>query len=415
MQRIWVLSELYYPERTSTAYFLTEIAQALASDYDVNVLTRASGFESQHPSSLPSTETVEQVKILRCLGTSFNKNWLPGRLVNGISCTFSIFWKALRYCNSGDTLLVVTNPPLMPLVALLLKILRKIEYVLLVHDVYPEVLAAVGLISSDSILYKLNEILNSWVYQNAQQIITLGRDMLQLTQTKLDNASDGNRIRCISNWAETDSIHPLNKQENPLLKKLGISEKFIVLYAGNMGRTHDVEILLEAATVLQRESSKIHFLFIGTGVKKAVVEATIAQRNLVNVTSLNYLPYEEKNISLNACDVGVISFLPGMSGVSVPSRMYNQMAAGKPLLAITEPDTELARVIQEESIGWHVSPKNLDALLTALREAFSNPAAIEKMGHQAAVAVRKKYTLEQASRSYKSLFGELLPSFEAKL
>lgn len=407
MARILVLTELFYPEKTSTAYFLTAIAQGLVTDYPVTVFTGASLYDSQ-ASSLAQNTVVKEVEIHRCRGTTFNKNWLPGRLVNGCTRAISIFFTALWQCHASDVILVVTNPPLLPLMAWLLKTLKGCNFVLLVHDVYPEVLSVTGLAHSQSLVYRLMQEVNRLIYGQASRIITLGRDMQKLVETKLTQPVEGKLI-CIPNWAETEIIYPVDKQNNSLLQRLNLVDKFVVLYAGNMGRTHDLKILLDAAETLSDTQPQIHFLLIGAGAQKQDVEARVQDQHLPNVTVLSYLPHEQKNVTLNSCDVGIISFLPGMTGVSVPSRMYNQMAAGKPLIAIADNESELAQVIQEEGIGWLVSPQDDDQLVKLLTQIMNDSELCNDMGHKAAQAVLCKYQLKHAVSKYQSLFRELIP------
>lgn len=407
MNRVVVLTELFYPEKTSTAYFLTAIAQGLVTDYPVTVFTGASLYDGQ-ASSLAQNTVVKEVEIHRCRGTTFNKNWLPGRLVNGCTRAISIFFTALWQCHASDMILVVTNPPLLPLMAWLLKTLKGCNFVLLVHDVYPEVLSVTGLAHSQSLVYRLMQEVNRLIYGQASRIITLGRDMQKLVETKLTQPIEGKLI-CIPNWAETEIIYPIDKQNNSLLQRLNLVDKFVVLYAGNMGRTHDLQILLDAAETLSDTQPQIHFLLIGAGAQKQDVEARVQDQHLPNVTVLSYLPHEQKNVTLNSCDVGIISFLPGMTGVSVPSRMYNQMAAGKPLIAIADNESELAQVIQEEGIGWLVSPQDDDQLVKLLTQIMNDSKLCNDMGHKAAQAVLCKYQLKHAVSKYQSLFRELIP------
>lgn len=407
MKCIWVLTELYYPDRTSTAYFVSKTAQGLAENFEVKVLTGGSLYESKSI-SLPFFEIIQGVEVQRCLSTSFDKNWLPGRIINGLTRAIAIFWQALWQCHASDVVLVVTNPPLLPLMAWLLKILKGCDFVLLVHDVYPEVLSVSGLAHSQSMIYRLVQGVNLLIYQQAKRVITLGRDMQKLVVDKLTPSVDG-KVVCIPHWAETEIIYPVDKQDSSLLQRLNLVNKFVVLYAGNMGRTHDLQILLDAAEALIDTQPHIHFLLIGAGAQKQAVEARVQDQQLHNVTVLSYLPHAEKNVTLNSCDVGVISFLPGMVGVSVPSRMYNQMAAGKPLIAIADHESELAQVICEEGIGWLIPPQACDQLVRLLTQIAEEPDTCLERGRRAAKAVQNQYLLNHAVNKYRSLFQTLIP------
>lgn len=405
MKKIFILTELYFPEKTSTAYFLTEIAQGLAQNNQVSVITGNLMYETKSQ-PLPRYETIKSVDIVRCRATSFNKNNLLGRIINGCSRSISIFLKAFIKCHSSDIILVVTNPPLLPLMALLLKYVKGAQFILLVHDVYPEVLAVSGIAHPKTWIYRIFQWINKIVYRNACRIVTLGRDMSQIVYNKIPNKFI-DKVICIPNWAETEIIYPIEKSFNPLLRQLNLLDKFVVLYAGNMGRTHDLQILISAAEILASEKSNFHFLFVGSGARKKWLENYIEDNHLDNVTVLSYFPYSEKNTVLNACDLGVISFMSGMSGVSVPSRMYNQMAAGKPILAITDRCSELAYVLEEEGIGWVVEPEDLDSFVKVLRQASEFPEYCIEMGQRASSVAKIKYTVSRSNSDYKCLFDEL--------
>ena len=405
MKRILVLTELYFPEQTSTGYFLTKTAEGLAEEYEVKVVTGPATNLLLPCEDFPKHERRNQVEIWRCGGTNFNQDFLVGRFLNLLSRSLSIFRKALVFCQRNDTILVVTNPPVLPFVALLLKWIKGSQFVLLIHDVYPEALVAVGLCSSSSPLVKVGQLANRILYKQASKIITLGRDMTELAELKLPK-NGNSQIICIPNWADNELIKPLKKKRNPLLQKLGIADKFIVLYAGNIGRTHGIEYVAEAARMFREEAS-IYFIVSGFGAKKKWLTEYIATHQLNNISILAPCASDELVFVLNACDVAVISFLPGMAGVSVPSRMYNQMAAGKPIIAVADQWSELAQVVQEEEIGWLVKPGDVDKLVSTIKFAASDAQTCATKGAKAAAVAQTKYTFAQSDNAYKKVFREI--------
>ena len=403
MQRIWLVSELYFPEQISTAYFLTKIAESLAETYNIKVISGpATNFFRAE--TCPKHELINKVEIFRCRGTNFDKDLFWGRLVNLVTRSATILWMSLLLCQRGDTILVVTNPPLLPFVTLLVKWFKGCNFVLLIHDVYPEVLVKTGLCRPSSAIVRIVQLANQVLYNQSHKIITLGRDMTQLVQAKVPGS--GNKIYCIPNWAENEIVSPAEKASNELLQELGITTRFIVLYAGNMGRTHGIDYLAEAAKSLEG-NTQIHFVVIGFGTKRVWLEEYVKHQKLENISICSFRPPSEKTISLNACDIALISFIPGMAGVSVPSRMYNQMAAGKPIIALTDDWSELAEVVREEEIGWVVKPADVAALVRTIQFAADNPQLCAEMGAKAAVVAQTKYTFTQATQSYKKLFKEL--------
>ena len=405
MAKILVLSELYYPEQTSTGYFLTEIAEGLAQKYDVQaVVGPPTRFLKK--TQAPSYDLRNKVKIFRCRGTNFDKNILLGRLANVLTQSLTIFWKALKLCNQEDCILVVTNPPLLPFLALFIKWLKRCQLVLLVHDVYPEVLAATEICQSSSIVFRLGQAANRLLYNCSDRIITLGRDMSRLALQKLEKAKMG-KIYCIPNWADTNLVYPLDRENNPILQSLRITGRFIILYAGNLGRTHGIEYLAEAAKHL-KDDPKFHFIVMGSGAKKRWLEEYVQQEKLQSVTILPSCERSQLNTLLNAGDIALISFIPGMAGVSVPSRMYNQMAAGKAIIAISDDWSELAEVVHEDNIGWVVSPGDITRLVEVIKLAESDRELNHAMGIKAAKVAQDKYEFSQTDKAYKALFDEIL-------
>ena len=159
--------------------------------------------------------------------------------------------------------------------------------------------------------------------------------MRELILKKIGTSS-ADKISIIPNWSDIKDVFPLPRIDNPLLTKMKFTEKWVVLYAGNMGRTHGLENIVRAAKIISLLDNTIQFILCGTGVKRLWLEATVKKEGIPNITLLPSQPRSELNHLLNACDIALISFMPGMAGVSVPSRMYNVLAAGKPIIAVVD-------------------------------------------------------------------------------
>jgi glycosyltransferase involved in cell wall biosynthesis len=275
----------------------------------------------------------------------------------------------------------------------------------LTHDVYPDVLLPTKLLRYDDVLYKLLQRLTRRMLSSVQGIVALGRDMAELLQSYVGSRSVP--IRIIPNWAEPDRIKPRPREENRQLKELSLQEKFVVLHAGTMGRTHGIEDVLEVAR-RGRSQKDIHFLFAGVGVKRQLVERALREPGANgNLSLLPFVDARDQNELLNACDVAVIAMVGGMCGISVPSRMYNTMAAGKPIVAITDARSELARVIIEEQIGWVVEPGHIDAVIDVLNDARTRPDRLAEIGRRARQVAETKYTAQAAISAFDSLLREI--------
>ena len=395
--RLWVISELYYPEETSTGYYLTRIAEGLTDRFDVRVICGQPTY-SARGTIAPKYEVHLDVAIHRVSGTTLDKNVIPFRLLNMITLGISVLFNGLRRFKAGDRVLVVTTPPSMPFVVALASLFRGAAYTLLIHDNYPEILIATQKAKSRSFIVSTMSFLNRWLYKHAAKIIVVGRDMRELLLRK--TAGLDIPIATIPNWAELESVEPMPKDDNKLLKELGIGDRLVFLYAGNMGHPNDLETIVESAAAL-KDRSDFHFIFLGAGVKRKWLADSVRRLALNNVTLLEGRPRSEQNEFLNACDVGLVSLVSNMVGVSMPSRTYNILAAGKPILALAQDGSEVARVVEEEGIGWTVPPGDPRRLTETLLQIQAERAGLKAMGEAARLAALEKYSLEVALSRYR--------------
>lgn len=404
MNRVFVVSELYHPEDSATGYYVTRIAEDLARAFPVRVFCGQPSYEARGTRA-PRTEERNGVSIRRCASTRFDRRRLFLRVVNLATLSLSVGLHLLRSVCRGDVVLAVTNPPSLPVVASLVCRLRGARFVFLIHDVYPEALVAAGLLGRDSLAARALARVTRAATETASRVIVLGRDAQALVARKCPKAAL--RLVRIPNWADLDEIGVRDRATNGLLHELGLLERFVVQYAGNLGATHDIPSLLEAAWLL-REDPAVRFLFVGGGARRRRAEAWLAGHPQAPVTFLPRQPRSRLAELLSACDLAVIAFVPGMSGVSVPSRVYNVLAAGKPILAAADASSEPARLIEEEAVGWVVEPGDVPGIAAAVRRAAADRPLLAEMGRRARLVAETQYGRDQIAERYRAVVGELL-------
>ena len=398
-----IVTELYHPEETSTGYFLTRIAEGLAERFDVQVLCAQPTY-SKRGMKAPSREFHNGVRIRRCFGTRLDKNVLASRVLNLLSITLSLAFHCITKCCPSDAVMVVTNPASLPFLILFACRLRRAKCVLLVHDVYPEVVSRAGLLGPRSWFLRIWGWCSLRLFRGVDRLVVIGRDMEAMLAQKLPKGAE--KIVFIPNWADTRTIQPLPWGASPLIDDLGLGGKFVIQYAGNMGRTHDMETILAGARLLA-EDPRIHFLLVGDGARRPWVEEEVRRMELNNCTLLPYQDRRDLSHVLNACDVALIAMVPGMSGISVPSRMYNIMASGRPIVALTDEGSELDRMITEENIGWRLPCSRPDLLATTILEAIDQPDLVQAKGARARLLAENRYTFDKALERYFRLFAEI--------
>lgn len=394
--RLWILSEVYYPEETGTGYYITRIAEHLALNRQVSVLCAQPAY-SRVGVKASHHETHRRVQIFRCPSIVLHQRSIWMRLIRMMSITFSMFITALFRVRRGDSILAVTNPPSVPILATVLSFILRVPYSLVVHDVYPDIIAACGLTSRNALLYRVLQKSNRLVLRRAKHIFCIGRDMLEHLEL-VRGVGTSNSINVIPLWADCRDILPSPKESNPLLLKLGLTDKLVVLYAGNMGHPHGIETLAAAIKILESDED-IHFLFMGSGPKQKILDEMV-QLGSRNITLLPPRPRSAQREFLNACDISILSLVSGMLGLAVPSRTYNLMAAGKPIIALVSKASEVAMVIREEGIGWVVEPGVVEKTVQAILEAKENRKLLLEMSVRARRAAETKYSSEIILRQF---------------
>lgn len=398
---IWIISEVYYPEETATGHFMTGIAEGLATRDAVTVICSQPKY-SKRSNLLPWRETHNRVDIERCWSTRFDKNRYLGKLVNVLTTSVAMFWLCLRRIRKGDRVLVVTNPPLAPFFVLLACRVRGGHCTLRVDDVYPDAMVSANIIRPTGLVFRVIDRCNRSLYSGMENIVVLGRDMATLVNRKAGRSND--RTAYIPNWADIDAICPKARKDSRLVDELALHGKFVVGYAGNIGPLQGIRNLFECALRL-KGNRNIHFLFVGSGRELAWLTNSAREANVENLSTVGERPREEQTAFLSAFDVAIVSLVRGMLGVGVPSRSYNFMAAGKAIIAVLEPDSEIALMIREERIGWVVPPDQPEMLVAAILEALGNLAALAEMGQRARRAAEQKYHREVVVEQYRRLLA----------
>lgn len=391
------MTECYYPEVVSTGQYLTQTAEGLADRFDVKVICGQPNYLSRGTMA-PRYGTRNGVEIFRVWSTLLNKNVVLYRLVNMMTLGASMFWSTLRKLRRGDRVLVVTAPPNLPFTTAMAGLIKGASYTLLIHDFYPDQLVALGKLKPNSLPVRAMHLANSWLFKHAARIIVVGRDMAELVAARTDGLDVP--ISTIPNWADTADVHPADRSTNRLLKELGVEDKLVILSAGNIGRPTAIETVAECARLL-REDDRFHFVFVGWGAKGDWLKSFISQHALTNITVLGQRPRAEQQEFLNACDIGLVSLASGMWGTAMPSRTYNVLAAGKPILALCDEGAELDRVLKEDDIGWRVPPGDPELMRDTLISIFACRKQLPEMGRRARVAAETKYSIDIALERYR--------------
>ncbi len=391
--KIIVASQHYPPDPSTTAAIMAEIACRLASEHDVLVL-------SGMPGAMPEPGGVGKPRVVPV------KNRMPGKaaLVKRgwaeLLFALRIFFALLRELRRGDVVLTVTAPFMLPYTVAAAAKLKGARSALIMHDLFPDVLVMAGLLKPYSIVTRAIRAVNAWMFRTLNAVITIGRDAEQPLLGY--RGMTRNKIRFIPNWATlVPAVRPVTA-DNAFRRAL--PKRFLVGLSGNLGFTHDPEIVFEAARLLQQETD-IGFLLSGWGIGFDRLKQLQAEANLPNVSFLPRVADAELEALLTAADVWIIPYRNNVAGVSVPSRFYNLLAVGRPVILVSEPEAEAALTVVENGLGWVVAPGRADELAKAIRAASGSDASLMA---ERAVKAAARFDRAASMNAYAGLINELL-------
>ncbi len=401
-KKIVFFTQLYYPDMTTTAILMTDLAEDLANlGLNVQVVSAQPTYLVKKRS--PKKEIHNNVEIHRVWSFLFDKNNNIGRLLNGISCFLSMLLYLFK-THPNDILIFNTNPALLPYLGYVANKLRKQRVVILIHDLWPELPANIGLIKKDSLIYKIIDYLLTLAYRRAAKIVVLSDAMRKVVSSKISH--NMNKIEVIHNWADKTRIFPVPKEKNSLLRKINPEGRKIVMYSGNLGRYQPLEVMLEAA-VLLRNREDILFLFVGNGAKKPKLEAMASKANLNNVLFLPFQPLDKLAESLSMADISLLGIEPQNEGVIMPSKLYGLLAVGKPIICVSAPDSEVAQIIEGAKAGVQVSPDDPESLVEKILFFLENPDQAKKMGENGLNYFEKNFERKIITKQWYNLLSNI--------
>jgi glycosyltransferase involved in cell wall biosynthesis len=393
--KILLVTQHYAPFPSTTSGYMTDIATELAQTSQVMVITSSPNSASKSP--MPGEPEVIEIKSWWP-----SKSALVSRSFAAVLFSAQVFIAVVKHARSEDVLLCVTTPFTLPYTVALAARLRKAASALIIYDLYPDTLVMAGFLRASSTLTKWLRSANKNMFQWLDAIVIIGRDM-SLKLLEYPNMTTA-KISFIPNWATLPVGYRELTSENPYRRHSG--GRFIVAMSGNAGFTHDAESVFEAARIL-KDSKDIKFLLSGEGVGWTKVKDMQAESPLPNVTLIERVPESELESFLSAGDIWIIPYRRNNTGVSVPSRIYNLLAIGRPIIICSEPDAEAAILLREENIGWVTPPEDPQSLAQVISSAASAAAGTNEKGHRATV-VAARYTREIALNAYRDLMDRLL-------
>ena len=353
MKKIFLVSEYILPTQNTTGYLFHKLHENLKKQYG----ERLQLIVKEDPDHL-----IENAILIT--DVNLNKKQLVQRLIFELIVSFKFLLKLILNVKNNDVVFSGTNPSLLLPVIYFAQKIKKFKWILLIHDVFPENLIAAKILKKNNIFYRLLKYFFDKFYSSADIRIVIGKDM----KTLVDNKVRTNDSIIIQNWIDHHDIDVHPKIENPIIRQLGWqNDQPIFQFFGNIGRVQGIHNILEAFKLIEK-NLRPKILFIGGGAYENELSAELERIKDPNIQYIGSIDQSQKSQGLNAGDIAIVTLADGMLGLGVPSKAYFSMAADKPILAIMEEDSEVARMIQKYEIGWVVAPGNPKKLAEAFIE-----------------------------------------------
>lgn len=398
MSRILFVSQSYWPSHDAVSQILSELAQGLAErNHEVHILTNGSNYLTGQ--KLSHREIHGRVCIHRIPAASLQRNHPALRIASYM--TFLILsGPALALVPHPDLVVYLSAPPLLAWSSILLKWPKRTRTVYWAQDVYPDVAIAAGYLNNP-ILRATIETVERQIENAVDCIVVIGDLMKKVFESR--NVPPA-RIRTIPNWSVSKRGKDSRGQSNPLRKRLGLKDQFVIQYSGNMGIVHDMEPIIQAMVGTASDDS-LHWLIIGDGKRRGELETAVSAKKLGNVTFLPYQPIEELWTTLQAADASIISLRPQLEGLVVPSKVYGSMEAGIPIIFIGDQQGEVGQTLSQHGCG--LSVRDGHELIRAIRALHNNPDYCHRMGLSGRRAYDEHFGRTRAIEQFDSLISEL--------
>jgi glycosyltransferase involved in cell wall biosynthesis len=298
----------------------------------------------------------------------------------------------LKLLKRGAVLIAKTDPPLLSILAAPIALITRSRLINWQQDVFPEIASHLGANPLPGWVDRAVKRLRDWSLRAARMNVLIGVRMQEYIAAR---GIPGSKLCVIENWADGEGIQPQETSASALRTRLGLGDRFVVCYSGNLGRAHEFDTLLAAARALRAEPAYV-FLMIGGGAKMDALKQAVVRHALGNFRFLPYQPRDSLQDSLAAADVHLVSLLPPLEGLIVPSKLYGILAGGRPLIFIGDPDGDVARVIDRAQCGRLVQVGDSPALADAIREFAADAGLRRRMGVRARKILCEEFSLRQA-------------------
>lgn len=406
--RILVLCPHYAPDTAPTGTVMTSIVEELgALGHRLHVVTSVPWYEQHRVAPDWQGTVVDHASMP--WGTLSRVHPFPGNKANLLAraAGFAGFTglsglTAALSASRPEVVLAMSPPITLGVAGVAVGRMRRIPVVFNVQDIFPDVAIDLGVLT-DPRLIRAAQAVERAIYAASDAVTVLSEDLRVNVAAKV-GPNHVDKVRVIANFVDTSRIVPADP-DNAYRREYGLTGRRVVLYAGNVGQSQSLDLVVHAAREFADDPS-VAFVVNGQGSARAALEASAA--GLANLTFVDYQPAERLGEVLAAGDIHLVPLRRGLASASVPSKTYSILAAGRPFVASVDPGTEIERVADASGAGIAVPPDDPVAFTGALRRLLDDPDLAARMGRDGRSWVEGWASPAAVAHQYADLFAELV-------
>ena len=408
--RLLVISPHFEPDTAPTGIIVTSLVeQWLEQGHQIEVITSLPWYEkheveNQWKGRLFRKEEKESLAVTRLHPFPQDKNKLFRRLVGFLAFSFLALIASVSKKGPFDAVIVISPPLTLGTVGKAAAVRHRCKLLLNLQDIFPDIAITLGKIKSRSSI-KVLEKYEKLTYSGTDAITVLSKDLEKNVNKKIVSIKNPPQIKVIPNFLISSSIKPQNRLTE-YREEHHLGEKFVVMYAGNLGNSQSFELITDAAKK-HEDRDDIVYVINGGGVMSSSLKQQA--NNLRNLVVIGYQPIERLPEVLATADLHLVPLRTGLGGMSVPSKIYSIFAAGRPVIASVDPGTEIERIVVESEGGIVVPPDDFESFISAVEKLIEDSEMLEEMGNKARFWLESCYSSKTVADSYLDLIRQLNP------
>lgn len=406
--KVLLISDYFPPEVGSASHLFYEFGTELVRrDIEVKVLTgfpryniRKKDLEKKYRRKLFMKEEVNGMTVHRVKRLSLPRAIRVLRGLDQFITAFIFFWRA--FFMTGYDVVLIYSPPLpLGLTGFWIRILRWKKVVFNVQDLFPQSPIDLG-VMNNKLIIGFFRFIEKIIYKHVNWVTVHSPGNLEYVKAR----SGKDNISVHHNWVNSEEICPGSK-ENDFAEQYDLKGKFIINFAGVLGISQDLDVIVEAAEKL-KDVKDIYFIIVGDGLVKERIQALIDKKGLKNVQMIPMQSKERYPMVLQASDLGLVTLKETVKTPVVPSKLLSIMSAGIPVIAAVSLDGDTPKIIKESGCGICIEPENSEVLAEKVKYLYDNKDKCDKMGKAGREYVEKTFSLEKCTDKYIELFNKVL-------